>query len=143
VGYPPDLSEISMTLEDLDNTSPEGLHDAQIRAYRRDFELATLTLFVKLVVGVSEENKHRLQYRDGEIKFHGVQYVVSDFPGVESTFRDVGCVWFSFNRTEPGVIPEAIDNVLSPNILKYSLFILDWHSSIHIAAREISFTWSS
>jgi hypothetical protein len=100
------------------------------------------TLFVKLVVGVSEENE-RLQYRDGEITFHGVQYVVSESPDAESTFRDARCLWFSFSRTEPGAIPEAIDRILSPDILRYSLFILDWHSSIYIAAREISFTWSS
>jgi hypothetical protein len=132
-----------MTLEELDNTLPEGLHDAQIRSYRRDFESATLTLFAKVVVGLSPENKNRLLYRDVEISFHGVQYVVSEFPGAESTFRDAGCVWFSFNRTESGTISEDLSAVLAPEILRYSLFILEWHSNIHIAAREVTFTWSS
>jgi hypothetical protein len=132
-----------MTLEELDNSLPEGLHDAQIRSYRRDFELATLTLVARVVVGLSQESKNRLLYRDGEIIFHGVQYVVSEFPGAESTFRDAGCVWFSFSRTEPGIISEDLSSALAPDILRYSLFVLEWHSSIHIAAREVSFTWSS
>ena len=132
-----------MTLEELDNSLPEGLHDAQIRSYRRDFESATLILFAKVVVDLSQENKSQLIYRDGEIIFHGVQYVVSEFPGAASTFRDAGCVWFSFSRTEPAIISEELRSVLAPDILRYSLFVFEWHSSIHIAAREISFTWSS
>jgi hypothetical protein len=132
-----------MTLEELDTSLPEGLHDAQIRSYRRDFESATLTLLVRVVVGLSQENKNQLLYRDGEFIFHGVQYVVSEFPAAASTFRDAGCVWFSFSRTEPGIISEDLSSVLAPDILRYSLFVFEWHSSIHIAAREVSFTWSA
>ena len=132
-----------MTLEELDKSLPEGLHDAQIRSYRRDFESATLTLFAKIVVGLSHEKKNQLLYRDGEIIFHGVQCVASEFPGTASTFRDAGCVWFRFSRTAPGIISEDLSSVLAPDILRYSLFVLEWHSSIHIVAREVSFTWSS
>ena len=131
-----------MTLEELDNSLPEGLHDAQIRSYVRDFEAATLTLFVKVVVGLSREDNRRLQYRDGEIVFQGVQYFMSENPDAESTFRDSGCVWFSFSRADAGAIPEAVDKVLPLGLLRYSIFVQEWHSSMNIAAREVSFTWS-
>jgi hypothetical protein len=130
-----------MTLEELDDKL--DLHDAQIRSYRRDFESATFTLLAKIVVGLSQDGKNRLLYRDGEISFHGVQYVVSEFPGAESTFRDPGCVWFSFNRTDATVVSGDLIEVLTPDILRYSLFVLEWHSNIHIAAREVTFIWSS
>jgi len=33
-------------------------------------------------------------------------------------------------------------NGLAPGTLCYSLYILDWVSEIHIAAGEVSFSWS-
>lgn len=131
-----------MTLEEIDNSLPEGLHDAQIRSYVRDFESATLTLFVKVAVGLSKENNRLLEYRDGEIGFRDVQYFVSENPDAESTFRDSGCVWFSFGRADAGVIPEAVNAVLPPELLRYSIFIREWYSSMNIVARDVSFTWS-
>ncbi len=131
-----------MTLEILDNTLPQGLHDAQIRSCSRDFETATFTLFVRIVVGLSLGNERRLEYRDGKITFHGVQYVVSEPPSAESTFRDAGCVWFEFSRTPLGTISEDLNASLPSDILKYSLFVLEWHSNIHLAALDVSFVWS-
>jgi hypothetical protein len=80
-----------MTLEELDKSLPEGLHDAQIRSYRRDFESATLTLFAKIVVGLSHEKKNQLLYRDGEIIFHGVNASRPSFQELPRRFamRDV------------------------------------------------------
>lgn len=131
-----------MTLEEIDSSLPEGLHDAQIRSYVRDFETATLTFFVKVVVGLSPENNRRLQYCDGEIRFQGVQYFMSENPDAESVFRDPGCVWFSFGRADAGAIPDVVDKMLPPELLRYSLFIQEWNSSMNIAAHEVSFTWS-
>ena len=131
-----------MTLEEIDNSLPQGLHDAQIRSFVRDMESASLKLLVKAVVGTTQENKYRLQYRDGEICFHNVQYFMSEFPEATSIFRDSGCVNFSFDRTEAGAIPSALDKVLSSEILKYSLFVLEWQACIHIAAQDVSFRWS-
>ena len=68
-----------MTLEEIDNWLPQGLHDAQIRSFVRDMESANLNIIVKVVVGTSQDNKHRLEYRNGEICFHDVQYFVSEF----------------------------------------------------------------
>lgn len=132
-----------MTLEEIDNSLPQGLHDAQIWSFVRDMESASLRLLVKVVVGTSQGDKYRLQYRDGEICFHNVQYFVSEFPEATSTFRDPGCVNFSFDRTEAGVVPSALDGVLSSEILRYSLFVLEWQACINIATRDVSFRWSA
>ena len=111
-----------MTLEQLDSTLPQGLHDAQLRAIVRDVETATVTLSAKIVVGLSTEDERKLQYGNAEIKFQDVQYFVSEYPGAESPFRHPGCVWFRFSRTEPGAIPEQIDRMLPPDIQRYSFF---------------------
>lgn len=132
-----------MTLEEIDNSLPQGLHDAQIRSFTRDMESACLRMIVKVVIGTSEESEYRLQYRDGEICFHNVQYLMSEFPEAASPFRDSGCVNFSFDRTETGVVPSALENALSSEILKYSLFVPEWQVSMNIAAADVSFRWSS
>jgi hypothetical protein len=41
-----------VTLEELDQTLPNGLHDAQIKAMTHDYELANVRLDVQIVVGL-------------------------------------------------------------------------------------------
>lgn len=146
-----------MTLEELDKASPAGLDNAQIRSLVRDHYAARLTIRVKIVVGPSTDGSGQPQYREGEICFHGVQYFVSETASAESAFRDCNCASFTFTRTEPSILPEpilsirsmqSIDKYLPPETLRYSLSIqnpqtTDWHAKVNIAAREVSFNWSS
>jgi hypothetical protein len=65
-----------MTFEEVENATPQGLHDAQIRTSERDFESATVTFFVKLVVGRS---------RPGKAKAHGGLLRVGHPPTADSS----------------------------------------------------------
>jgi len=130
-----------MTLEDLDNTLPDGLHDAQLRRIIRNIENATLRLDVKIAIGVAEDDERKLQYRDAAIDFQGVQYFISEYPDSASVFRDPGCVWWRFSRSEVGVIPEELDSLLPPELLRYSFFVREWYASFHVAAKDVSFGW--
>ncbi|MGB7549155.1 MAG: hypothetical protein WBM14_15555 [Terracidiphilus sp.] len=132
-----------MTLEDLEQTLPNGLHDAQIKARMHDYEHAIVKLDVRIVVGLPEQDiAYRLRYRSGEIQFHKVLFCSVEAPENERILGHPGSIWFVFDRTEPGVLPEKIAQSLPPETLCYSLYILEWESQIHIAAGDVSFSWS-
>jgi hypothetical protein len=131
-----------MTLEQLEDELPNGLHDAQIRSIARNFENGTLALGVRILVGLPGHSPgERDEYRNGCIMFTGVQLCVTETPDAASAFPALGSVTFSASRSEADLFPANIVERLTPGIDMYSLFVLDWHSHIHIAASNISFHW--
>ena len=132
-----------MTLEDLDRTLQNGLHDAQIGALTHDYERAIVRLDVRIVVGSPEEDiTNRLRYRSGEILFHQVLFCAIECPENGRILGHPGSIWFVFDRIEPGAFKEEIAKALPPAALCYSLYILEWESQIRIAAGDVSFSWS-
>jgi hypothetical protein len=133
---------IPLTLEELDQACPAGLRKAQMRSLIRSHHDARLTLRVRLVVDDAEAEQPR--YRDAEICFHGVQYVAPEVPILASALKDCAC--FTYTRTERSILPEdiqQIDRLLAPEMLRYSLSIQGQLTELNIAAREVSFHWSS
>jgi hypothetical protein len=132
-----------MTLEQLEQALPNGLHDAQIQQVEMDYEHARLVLRVKVLIGLpGQAPLDRERYRSGKIVFEGVQLLSIELPEAGTGFQYPGSVWFSYERTLPGVIPVAVANALRPGTLSYSLFVREWLSCIQIAATEVGFSWS-
>lgn len=132
-----------MTLEDLDQALPNGLHDAQIRAMTHDYEREVVKLAVKILVGLPDDlPPDRSRYRNGEILFHKVLFCSVEVPENERILGRPGSIWFNFCRTDPGVLPENLVKSLTPETFCYSLYIFEWESQIHIAAADLSFSWS-
>ena len=132
-----------MTLEDLDEILPNGLHDARIRTLTHDYEDAIVKLDVEILSGLPDDpSPDRFRYRKGEILFHQVLFCTIEAPENERILGHAGTIWFKFWRTEAGILPEKIEKSLTPETLCYSLYILDWVSQINIAAGDVSFSWS-
>ena len=131
-----------MTLEDLEETLPNGLHDAQIRSMKHDFESGTVKLQVRLLFGVPDDPPEtRHSYRDAEVVFYRVLFFASEIPKPESAFRSPRRIWFQVYPMEPGVLSEQLLKTLPADTQCYSLFVNDWYCSIHIAAGDVSFSW--
>lgn len=132
-----------MTLEQIENTLPNGLHDALIRGFDMDYGEMRLRLRVDLLVGLpSQPFPDRERYQPGEICFHGVQVFAVEFPQAESPFQQLGAICFSYKRSAPDMLPTALIREFLPNTDLYTLFINDWLSSIHIAALDVSVSLS-
>ncbi len=131
-----------MTLEQVEGSLPNGLHDAQIQQLVVDYEHSRLTLRVFVLVGLpGQPRPDRDSYRLGEILFQKLLFFSIDPPQVGSAFQQPGSVWFSYERTAPEGTPAAVRQTLSPATQCYSLFVHDWLSHIQIAADEVSFSW--
>jgi hypothetical protein len=133
-----------MTLEQLEEELPNGLHDAQISSFGRNFENRTLTLKVRILIGLPDDSPEKRDvYRNGSITFTGVELFVIERPEASSAFLAPGSVSFSVSRSEVNLFPVDIVEKLAEGTDMYSLFILDWHSHIHIAASNMSFHWEA
>ena len=132
-----------MTLEDIEKSLPNGLHDAVILELVRDYEHALVKLKIEVLIELPEgTDKKATRYRAAEILFSGVPLCTVEVPDPKSAYRHPGCIWFSFSKMSDGVWPEEIGQSLPPGTLLYSLFILDWWSHIHIAAKDVTFSWA-
>jgi len=137
-----DQRKTFMTLEQLQQMLPNGLHDAKIRSITRNFEEETLILAVSMLVGLPEDQPAmRDRYRNAYITFTGVKLFVVEIPEAPSAFAAPGTVSFSADRSEAGLFSAEIEAQLAEGIDRYSLFVLDWLSCIHVAAAGVSFAW--
>ncbi len=117
-----------MTLEDLDQTLPNGLHDARIRSFSHDFESAVVKLEVEVLFGLPEDPpSERSCYRNAEILFHQVLFCSVEIPENERIIGHPGSIWFVFERIGLESLPEKIAKVLPLEVLCYSLYILEWN----------------
>jgi hypothetical protein len=134
---------LSMTLEELDETLPNGLHDARIKALTHDFENATVRIVVEVLVGLpSDPPQDQFRYRTAEVLFDKVLFCSVEAPENERILGHPGSIWFKFWLTEPGTLQERIVRVLPQDSLCYSIYILEWESQIQIAAGGMSFRWA-
>jgi hypothetical protein len=131
-----------MTLEELEQSLPNGLHDAKICSFTRDLEKEILVLKVGVLVGLPDDPPElQWRYRDGVITFTGVRLFFVECPVASSAFSASGGVFFSIARGKPGTFSREIEDRLPSETDYYSLYVLDWESSIHLAATEIAFEW--
>ena len=132
-----------MTLEDIERSLPNGFHDAQIQTMTRDYVGAELIMKVLILIGLpGQPRPERDRYRTGEIVFRRVYFCSVELPQPDSPFLHPGNVWFSYERTPRDLLPDGLATMLPPGTQCYSLFVRDWFSHIHVAAQDVSFSWS-
>jgi hypothetical protein len=138
-----------MTLEELANSLPNGLHDSALRSLSIDYERRTLRLDVSIVVGDSDgPREQRDDIRDAQIDICGVIFFVVDPPSPDRDFKSPGELWI-VDIYETRSIPEftkAIDKGLLDSVpadaFVQSLFVNEWNSYLHVAANDCAMKWT-
>ena|ERR1035441_9985715 len=82
-----------MTLEELDQTLPNGLHDARIKSLSHDYESAIVKFEVEILFGLPDDPPaDRFRCRDSEVLFHQVLFCsvevpeMKEFSGIQAAF---------------------------------------------------------
>jgi hypothetical protein len=132
-----------MTLEEIEELFPNGLHDAQIQRMTRDYESANLALKVRVLIGLPNQPRpDRDKYRTADILFRRVYFCAIELPQSESYFQNPGSLWFSYERMLPNVIPDSLAKTLPIGTQCYSIFVRYWMSEMHVATQDVDFSWS-
>ena len=132
-----------MTLEQLEDKLPNGLHDAEICSITRDFEKETVTMVVNVLVGLPGDSaEKRDDTRAASITFTDVRLFTIAPPTVLSACGVSGSISFHAERSKTGLLPAEIESDLQQCNDLYSLYVYDWESYIHIATSGIRFEWN-
>jgi hypothetical protein len=131
-----------MTLEEVDSSLPNGLHDARIQSVSMDYERRVLRMGLSVWIGTLEEPPpNRGRYCAGLLEFHDVAVFALEPPRPESMCRYPGALSFSWQRESRDSVGLGVGGLLSPDDLAYSVFIDDWLSAMVIVARRVAFRW--
>ena len=133
-----------MSIEEIEITLPNGLHDAVMRKHVVDYQQRTLDFHIDIWVGDlnSEVEEVREAYKSGVLSFEGLEYFVIEPPSdVEVVFDS-----FSFSAGDPRVdtikpsviLPDPPDGTF----LTY-LYIYKLNAFMHICATKVKFKYGT
>ncbi|HEY9403335.1 MAG TPA: hypothetical protein VIQ24_11770 [Pyrinomonadaceae bacterium] len=135
-----------MTLEELADTLPNGLHDAQVSRISLDYlkREARFTLDVWVGDSSSQDEEMREAYRSGELKLSGLLYCAIEPPDASYPYAKADKLWVDAGALEsanvrPTVkLPEPLPEVA----FACWFFVQGWNSYIYVGAMEASLAWA-
>ena len=133
-----------MSLEEIDESLPNGFHDAKLVGLEIDYVHQIAVFETNVLIGLPDEPVEiRDRYRLGTLRFSGVSFIVVDPPAANSAFLQPGAATFSWSRLDAAESPHMAALMPSDsNVQAYSFYVQKWYSSIHLAARDVGFVWS-
>ena len=129
-----------MTLEELERTLPNGLHDGEISTILVNYVERRVTM--ELCAWVSGEIPPNELYRKGTLILEGMQFLVIEPPDPRYKFAESALLWVdvTHERKHLPVFP-AISKVPSDCFVS-GFFVREWNSFIWVAARDASLVWT-
>lgn len=132
-----------MTLVELENTLPNGLHDSEVQRVAVDYEKRKLVLDVAVWVGrMSDPPERREAYKSGQIEISGLIFFVMEPPDAKYPFRDSVKLTIDGCDMSKKLDPELL-NALPGGAFFRSLWVSEWNAFIHIAARDAAIEWTN
>jgi hypothetical protein len=131
-----------VTLEELADTLPNGLHDAFVKTVLLDFTARTAVLDVSLWVGDIESGSEdeRERRRSATITLHGLQFFVIDPPDPGYAYASPEPLWF-VDISAP-VADARLPRNLPREAFASSFFVNQSNSFVHVAALDVTIAWT-
>jgi hypothetical protein len=132
-----------MTFEEVENTLPNGFHDAKIVRITLDYPAGILLMAMEILVGTPGEADQE-EYGPAELKANGLCFCFIDPPDPAYQFRPNGEALGVCGAEEPPDSP-VIGNLLNKlpeGVSAYRFYADEWNSFIHVAASDVQVSWS-
>ena len=127
-----------MTLEELERTLPNGLHDAQVQRIAIDYEQRKASLELAVWVGAMDDPpKRREAYKRGRLDITGLTFLVVEpldpkYPFTTSGLTINGC---DMSKNISGELLKSLPH----NSFFRSLWVNEWNA--FIAAKDVNLVW--
>jgi hypothetical protein len=125
-----------LTLEELERSLPNGLHDAELIGVQVDYVRQSAVL--ELDIDVSTDVDAGEVYRRGRLTFAGIQFFVIDAPAAHENY--VGVSPIDTGSGQPLTAPCQLPEIPEDCFLCW-LFVVQWNSFVRIAARTVMHEW--
>jgi hypothetical protein len=133
-----------VTFQDLEDSLPNGFHDAKLKSVSIDYVERLLTMQVELLVGTPEA-EDRDEYRSATLIASGLYFYVIDPPDSKYPFATKQRpVRISGDDGLPDLLSKLAANLAqtNPGFTYHRFFSNDWNSFIYVAADDVQLTWS-
>jgi hypothetical protein len=135
----------TVTLEELDNSLPNGFHDAGIFSFELDYVAGIAKFHLNLLVGWPDDPEpERQAYQEATLVVSGLCFCSIDPPYSTYPFLPDGKpICMSGDPAKPDHLPSLPDLVAKfpRDTWCYRLFVHDWNAFIHIAGGDAEVTW--
>lgn len=128
-----------MTIEELENTLPNGFHDSYLVSVAVDFISGTCSIY--LDVDFDDPEQPALPapvFRRMKLHLTGLRLFIFEPPDVRIPFSGGETVWASGYSTTEKILPnlESYRKTAPSGTFFYSFFLSYYNSFIHLAATE-------
>jgi hypothetical protein len=125
-----------MTIEEVLDSLPNGLHDAYLRSINIDYAARTAELQLDLWVGdMSLDGEAREARRHLLLKLSGLCYFVVEAPDPKYDFNEPKSLWIDAGLGSPEVssikLPKPPEGAFT-----FWMYVNDWNAFIHFAATQ-------
>jgi len=127
-----------VTLEELERSLPNGLHDAELVGLDVDYAAQRAALRVNVDIGDSDADAKVENYRAARIRFFGIQFAVIDPPNAADSY--CGLSMLDTGSGEPRTSPMSLPPIGEGCFLSW-IFVTRWNSFIRISARDVVLEW--
>jgi hypothetical protein len=134
-----------MTLMQIDESLPNGFHDAEIEQLVWQFQTNSVLLDINF--WVATEAADRETRRRGRVELQGVVFLIIDPPQPRELdpkiYQPSGTLQIDGLITNEKVFP-SLPKVLPhlpPETAVFSFYVTNWNSFIHIAHQSANLTW--
>jgi hypothetical protein len=137
-----------MTLAQINETLPNGFHDAEIEQFIWDFSQDTAVLKINFWTA-TEEDQDPEKYQRGIIEIHKIVFIAVDPPdpaqyGPKPYRGSGGTLQIDGMVADEKIFPmlSQLKPSLPSEIEVFSFYVENWNSFLHIAAAEAILNWS-
>lgn len=134
-----------MTLQELDNLLPNGLHDAEVKSLKLDYVARTAEFDMDVWVGDlhSKDLDVREKYRPALLVLSGLQFCTIEPPDTKYPFADAEAVTIERGSMDGLKLPPTIPlpEGLPENSFTNWLFVQEWNAFIYVCAFDARLDW--
>lgn len=130
-----------MTLEELENSLPNGLHDAEVQSVSVDYEKRTAVIDLEVFVpAVDAAVAEREAYRSASLIITGLQFLAIEPPYPNYPFADPGTVRIDACDKTEDLDAEMLKGLPDESFCR-SFFVNEWNAFIHLAGLNAAIEW--
>jgi hypothetical protein len=130
-----------VTLEELEDTLPNGLHDSEVQSILIDYVQRRATMQLSVFVGeLDAPVELREAYKEASLVISGLLFAVLEPPDSSYRFAEPASLRVDACDMSKDLDPSLLA-VLPEGSFVRSLFVKDWNAFVHFAGSDAGIFW--
>ncbi len=130
-----------MTIEELEDTLPNGLHDSEVRSILIDYIQRKATLQLSVFVGELDAPPERREaYREASLVISGLLFAAIEPPQANYPFAEPASLRIDACDMRKELDPGLLAALPNGSFVR-SFFVNEWNAFVHLAGLGAEMSW--